>query len=178
MARKENPLVLVAVSSSCSHGAEPSSQDPRVLPYSRSMRPIRKPVKSFVRSGDSNSLTTNLSLKSYAEIYPSVPARIRQIWNSDVPFVKEKVELLKRVFESREEARMGELESRFALTPTESRIVIHIVEGGSVSGFAELSDRSPATVRTHLKSIFRKTGLTRQSELATIFLPPPVERRR
>jgi DNA-binding CsgD family transcriptional regulator len=103
---------------------------------------------------------------------------MREIWNSDIPFVKEKVALLRNVFGTREENWRDSLRRRFGLTATEARIAVHVMEGGTVGGYAELAKRSPATVRTHLKSIFRKTGVSRQSELVTLVLPAPFERRR
>jgi DNA-binding CsgD family transcriptional regulator len=123
-------------------------------------------------------LGTDNSREAFAELYPSFPARMREIWNSDIPFVKEKVALLRNVFGTREENWRDSLRRRFGLTATEARIAVHVMEGGTVGGYAELAKRSPATVRTHLKSIFRKTGVSRQSELVTLVLPAPFERRR
>jgi DNA-binding CsgD family transcriptional regulator len=114
----------------------------------------------------------------FAALYPDFAVRIVEIWNSEIPFVKEKVAGLRDVFEVREETWRNDLSKRFGLTDAEAGVAVHIIEGGSVDGYAERAKCSAATVRTHLKSVFRKTGISRQSELATLFLPSPFEGRR
>ena len=54
----------------------------------------------------------------------------------------------------------------------EAQIALFVAEGGSVVQFASLHRKSEATVRTHLKAIFRKTGASRQSDLPRLILQP------
>src|SRR5512140_2499359 len=133
--------------------------------------PRKKKTRKTGEARRPRELQTDRAQESYAELYPDFPARIREIWNSDSAFIREKVAFIKAVFERREESRGDHLCRRFGLTPAEARIAVYIFEGGSVSGYAEQAGRSELTVRTHLKSVFRKTGISRQAELATLFVP-------
>lgn len=114
---------------------------------------------------------------AFAELYPEFKTRIVDIWNSDVPFVKEKVARFRIAFEKRAKSWNRDLCERFGLTDAEASVAVYIIEGGSVDGYARLAKCSQSTVRSHLKSVFRKTGFSRQSQLATLFIPVPVERR-
>ena len=57
------------------------------------------------------------------------------------------------------------LEHLWGLTPTEARLAAALVEGRTVSDFLDESGISDNTARTHLKRVFHKAGVTRQSEL-------------
>jgi len=62
------------------------------------------------------------------------------------------------------------LEDRFDLTPAEARLVIHLVAGASLRSCAKAAGIQYETVRSYLKSAFRKTGTHRQAELVlTVF---------
>jgi DNA-binding CsgD family transcriptional regulator/ferritin-like metal-binding protein YciE len=63
------------------------------------------------------------------------------------------------------EVALGRL---LGLTPTEARVALAVVEGLSTPEVAEGLKLHPATVRTHLYSVFAKTGVHRQSELARL----------
>lgn len=56
----------------------------------------------------------------------------------------------------------------FDLTPAEGRIARRIVGGESAGNVASSLGISHETVRTHLKSIYRKTGVNRQSQLVSL----------
>lgn len=53
----------------------------------------------------------------------------------------------------------------YRLTPAESRVIGPILSGKTVPETAEDLGVAPTTARTHLNSIFAKTGVSRQSEL-------------
>lgn len=56
--------------------------------------------------------------------------------------------------------------SSYRLTPGELRVLARLVEpGGSVADLALALDLSAATIRTHLRALFAKTGTTRQVDL-------------
>ena len=57
------------------------------------------------------------------------------------------------------------LEERFHLTHAEARLVVHLVQGTSLKSSAEALGIKYETVRSCLKSAFRKTGAHRQAEL-------------
>ena len=60
------------------------------------------------------------------------------------------------------------LQALFDLTPAESRIANMIAEGKSVEQIAGATGTSHNTIRTHLKSVFLKTGVQRQTELVRL----------
>ena len=63
----------------------------------------------------------------------------------------------------------------FDLTPMEARVARNLLEGGSVASAAAALGIGTGTVRSHLKSVFAKTQVSRQSELVRLlstFGPP------
>lgn len=58
----------------------------------------------------------------------------------------------------------------FELTPTEARLSLHLTNGHSVDAAAGLLEMSPYTARAHLRSIFSKTGVSRQGQLIRLIL--------
>ena len=51
------------------------------------------------------------------------------------------------------------------LTPTESRVALALAAGQTVAGIADTQGCAESTVRTHLKRVYRKQGIRRQTEL-------------
>lgn len=70
------------------------------------------------------------------------------------------------------------LEGLYGLTVAEARLVIGLVSGQTLDGVAETTGTSPNTLKNHLKSVFRKTGATRQAELMKLVLSGPAIFRR
>lgn len=64
------------------------------------------------------------------------------------------------------------LEVLFDLTPAEARIASLLVEGKSVESVAAAQGVTENTVRMHLKSVFAKTGVNRQSQLVSLLAMP------
>jgi DNA-binding CsgD family transcriptional regulator len=64
----------------------------------------------------------------------------------------------------------------YNLTPTEMRVCFELTQGVSPPDLAEILGVSANTIKTHLKHIFAKTGVTRQSELIRLIAvsTPPV----
>jgi DNA-binding CsgD family transcriptional regulator len=65
---------------------------------------------------------------------------------------------------------------RFDLTRAEVRVLTAMMEFSGVAEVASSLKLSPATVRTHLRHIFEKTGARRQADLVKLMtrLPPPI----
>jgi CRP-like cAMP-binding protein/DNA-binding CsgD family transcriptional regulator len=61
----------------------------------------------------------------------------------------------------------------FGLTPTEARLSSALLQGKNVMQVARELQIKVNTVRSHLKSIFLKTGANRQSELVRILITSP-----
>jgi DNA-binding CsgD family transcriptional regulator len=56
----------------------------------------------------------------------------------------------------------------YLLTPTELRVLLCIVDSGSVPQAAQALGLAESTIKTHLHRIFLKTGTTRQSDLVKV----------
>jgi DNA-binding CsgD family transcriptional regulator len=57
---------------------------------------------------------------------------------------------------------------RYQLTPSELRVLIAIIDVGGVPEVAAALRLSQATVRTHLRHVFEKTGVRRQADLVKL----------
>ena len=60
------------------------------------------------------------------------------------------------------------LQALFDLTPAEARAASQITEGKSIEQISSAAGLSQNTIRTHLKSVFQKTGVERQAELVSL----------
>lgn len=70
-------------------------------------------------------------------------------------------------------SRSDALRNLYQLAPTEGRIADALVDGLDVAAISEMAGFTQDTVRFYLKSIFRKTGVNRQSELMKLILRLP-----
>jgi len=70
------------------------------------------------------------------------------------------------------------LVSVYSLTPSEAQVAISLANGHSIDEIATTSNHSSHTIRSQLKSVFRKTGVSRQSELIKMLLTGPFAQRR
>ena len=62
------------------------------------------------------------------------------------------------------------VETVLGLTPTEAEVAVLLAEGRTTRQVAALTGRGYSTVRTHLKHIFAKLGVSRQYEVAQLVL--------
>jgi DNA-binding CsgD family transcriptional regulator len=65
------------------------------------------------------------------------------------------------------------LAEQFELTPAELRVLVAIMNFGGVAEVAGALRLSPATVRTHLRHVFEKTGVQRQADLVKLITSYP-----
>lgn len=72
------------------------------------------------------------------------------------------------------------VQALFDFTPAEARVAIALGEGASIDAAAQRLGVSRETVRTHLRAIFAKTGVSKQSALVRLLagLSPPGPARR
>ncbi len=70
------------------------------------------------------------------------------------------------------------LASVYGLSPSEAQVSISLTNGHSIEEIASLSSHSVHTIRSQLKSVFRKTGVSRQSELIKLLLTGALAQRR
>lgn len=64
------------------------------------------------------------------------------------------------------------LQALYDFTPAEARLVSHLLAGKSLAEAALANGNSEQTLRRHLKSVFAKAGVHRQSELMRLFADP------
>jgi DNA-binding CsgD family transcriptional regulator len=62
------------------------------------------------------------------------------------------------------------LKCHFGLTPAEARLALHLVAGETLRSADAKLGITYETARTHLKSIFSKTGTCRQAELVVVLV--------
>ena len=62
------------------------------------------------------------------------------------------------------------LRCHFGLTPAEARLALHLAAGETLRSAEAKLSMTYETARTHLKSVFQKTGTCRQAELLVVIL--------
>jgi DNA-binding CsgD family transcriptional regulator len=62
--------------------------------------------------------------------------------------------------------------TRFKLTSTEARIALALVDGKTPKEYAYNARIKESTVRTHVKTIYKKCGVNRQADLVRLLLDP------
>jgi DNA-binding CsgD family transcriptional regulator len=60
------------------------------------------------------------------------------------------------------------LQALFDLTPAEARVASLVADGKTIEGIAVATSGSQNTIRSHLKSVFQKTGVRRQTDLVSL----------
>lgn len=75
--------------------------------------------------------------------------------------------------EQRTESTEAVLQQLYSLTPAEARLAAILVQGKSIATAATELHVTQNTARTHLKHIFEKTDVRRQSELVQLLLNSP-----
>ena len=68
--------------------------------------------------------------------------------------------------------------SVYGMTPAEAQVSIALANGHSIDEIASRSHHSTHTIRSQLKSVFKKTGVSRQSELIKLLLTGSFAQRR
>ena len=62
-------------------------------------------------------------------------------------------------------------EAALGLTGMESQVAVMLAEGMSVSNIAAATDRKESTIRWHVRNMFTKLGLSRQTDLVRLLMP-------
>jgi DNA-binding CsgD family transcriptional regulator/PAS domain-containing protein len=75
-------------------------------------------------------------------------------------------------------ADMSAIGRAFELTPAETRLLEHLVQGATLTDVSRVLGISLTTAKTHLSHIFSKTGVTRQADLIALVnrLTPQIKR--
>lgn len=109
-------------------------------------------------------------LKQYATLYPTVIDRLRAAKAAGNVHVAKAVETFALVSRQAESSQLVRWRAQYGLTEAQARLALFLVEGGTITAYASRMGLRPSTVRTHLKSLFVKTGVKRQTDLAILLL--------
>ena len=106
--------------------------------------------------------------QAYGRLYPSVVPRLRAALAAGDEKLRGLVDALSDALDRADAHRERALRDAWGLSPKEIDVTLHLVDGGTVASCAEAMDIAESTIRTHLKSVFAKTGRNRQSQLASL----------
>ena len=133
---------------------------------------------SLTVDGNTKSKTTSFrgflvaersnAMNQFRRVYPKSRERWREIYETGPeefrPLIRQVLDLMDTPLD---DAR-DEIGKYFGLTTTETRLALHLMEGGSLSGYAADRNVSRNTARNQLQVIFQKTRVTRQSQLVAL----------
>lgn len=105
------------------------------------------------------------NLKPLTRVYPSLEARLAKAAADGHPYVLRAMEIFGRAKGRSEAQALASYREDHGLTEAEAKLAYFLVEGGTLASYALITSLSRNTVRSYLKSIFSKTGATRQAEL-------------
>ncbi len=119
-------------------------------------------------------------------IHPDAPAPLpllvtpmhAHLITSDLDYEGAKVAVFLSDPNQQQPISIDSLVSVYSLTPSEAQVAISLANGHSIEEIAKSSCHSAHTIRSQLKSVFRKTGVSRQSELIKLLLTGPFAHRR
>lgn len=109
----------------------------------------------------------NPRIRAHAMENPAMPERLTEIVRWIDANMREAG--LKLVVAKDEAVHLG-WQTRFGLTPAETRLAAHLLGGGTPATYAVERHLSPHTVRNHLRSIYAKTNTNRQVSLLQLLL--------
>lgn len=108
--------------------------------------------------------------RAYAELYPSVFARVERIAAGSA-----EVRRMLRFLAAKTTVEADSLSARFGLTPAEADLARHLMGGGSLATYAARRQISRNTARNQLQMVFEKTGVNRQSALVRLLFETAAE---
>lgn len=107
-------------------------------------------------------------MNQFRRVYPKSRERWQEIFETGPeefrPLIRQVLDLMDTPLE---DAR-DEIGKYFGFTMTETRLALHLMDGGSLSNYAEARNVSRNTARNQLQVIFQKTRVTRQSQLVAL----------
>ena len=103
-------------------------------------------------------------------LLPRLVVHVKPVTNRELDYQSRQVAVLVLVVDpaSHVRAEPGLVRSMLGLTPTESEIVSRLAEGQTLRQIAATTGREYNTVRTHLKHVFVKLGVSRQLEVVQL----------
>lgn len=107
--------------------------------------------------------------RAYSRLYPSILPRMKAALAGSDPNLRGLLRAVGEALERAEGQRERHLKDGWGLSPQEARVALHLIDGGTVASGAEQFGVAESTIRSHLKSVFAKTGLNRQAQLGSLF---------
>ncbi|MDE0342722.1 MAG: LuxR C-terminal-related transcriptional regulator [Deltaproteobacteria bacterium] len=105
-------------------------------------------------------------------LLPRLVLHVKPAANREVDYRSQHLGALLLIVDPVERVRIdpGLVAAALGLTPTETEIAVLLAEGRTAPEIAEATGRGYSTVRTHLKHIYLKLGVSRQFEVAQLVL--------
>ncbi len=107
---------------------------------------------------------------AYRALYPDLPARLAEAHDAGNPEVRAAAAAMIEALAANARRQEGIMIAQFDLTPAQARLAVHIRDGGTLAEYSTRTGLTANTVRQHLKLVFQKIGVRRQSELAALSL--------
>lgn len=107
---------------------------------------------------------------AYRALYPDLPARLAAAHAAGNPEAKAAAAAMIEALNANARREEGMLISQYDLTPAQARLAVHVRDGGTLASYSEEAGLKVNTVRQHLKMVFQKVGVRRQSELVALSL--------
>lgn len=107
---------------------------------------------------------------AWLALYPDLLDRLAAAHAGAAPELKAATEAMLRAMDASVRRQEQRLATQFELTPAQARLAAHIRDGGSLADHAAAAGIAQGTARQHLKIIFQKIGVSRQSELVARLL--------
>jgi DNA-binding CsgD family transcriptional regulator len=107
------------------------------------------------------------SFRPMAHHHPAVPDRLTEI----VRWIDNQMrDAGLKLLVAKDDAARASWQARYGLTPAETKLAAHLLNGGTPATYAAEHRLSPHTVRNHLRSIYAKTNTNRQVSLLQLLL--------
>ena len=105
-------------------------------------------------------------------LLPRFALHVKPVTSREVDHRPRRVAALVLIVDPVEQARIdpGFVEAALGLSPAETEVAVLLAEGRTAPQIAAKTGRGYSTVRTHLKHIFAKLGVSRQFEVAQLVL--------
>ena len=127
-------------------------------------------MRHFGGQGASSSMTVGRP-----SLLPRFALHVKPLVNREVDYRSRHVAALVLIVDPMNRAGIDPalVEAVLGLTPTETEIAVLLAEGRTNRQIAATTGRGYNTVRTHLKHIFDKLGVSRQFEVVRLVLALP-----
>ena len=101
---------------------------------------------------------------------PKLALHVKPVANRELDCRSRRVAALVLIVDPVERTRIapGFVQAALGLSPTEAEIAVLLAEGRTTREIAVTTGRRYSTVRTHLKHIFAKLGVSRQLDVAQL----------